>query len=119
MIAGIIIGLVIIMLTALVMIGIGISQLKSKTPVAFYTGEKPLRKEELSDVSMWNKRHGIMWITYGIVMILSYLIAVIIGLDSRPGFLLFCGGIVLPILVMIWYHHKLIRIYKLPKGKVS
>lgn len=60
-----------------------------------------------------------MWITYGIVMILSYLIAVIIGLDSRPGFLLFCGGIVLPILVMIWHHHKLIRIYKLPKGKVS
>lgn len=117
MIAGIIIGLVITLFVALIMIGIGISQLKSKTPVAFYSGEKPPRPEELSDVDAWNKKHGRMWTTYGIVIILSYILAVLVGLDTTPGLVLYCSGVIIPIVVMIGYHDRLTRTYRLPKKK--
>lgn len=53
---------------AALMIGIGISQLRSKKPVGFYSGVKPPREDELSDVGAWNKKHGIMWIIYGAII---------------------------------------------------
>lgn len=117
MIAETLIGLVISLLVALIMIGIGISQLKSKTPVAFYSGEKPPRPEELSDVDAWNKKHGRIWIIYGIVIILSYLLGVLVGLDTSPGLVLYCSGVIIPIVVMIGYHDRLTRTYRLPKKK--
>ena len=58
--AGIIISGVVFGFVALIMFGIGISQLKSKDPVGFYTGEKPPEKERLSDVNAWNKKHGML-----------------------------------------------------------
>ena len=79
MIAEFLIGFFISLLVALIMIGIGISQLKSKTPAAFYTGEKPFSPNELSDVSAWNRKHGRMWIIYGIVILFSYILAAFIG----------------------------------------
>ena len=51
---------IIYLLAALIMVGIGVLQRKSKTPVGFYTGEKPPAAQELSDVSSWNKKHGAM-----------------------------------------------------------
>ena len=62
--AGTIISAVVFGFVALIMLGIGISQLKSKDPVGFYTGEKPPEKERLSDVNAWNKKHGMMWVIY-------------------------------------------------------
>lgn len=56
-----IIGFVVFLGTSLIMIGLGVSQIKSKEPVGFYTGEKPPKREQLSDVEAWNKKHGLMW----------------------------------------------------------
>ncbi len=99
---------------ALIMIGIGRSQLKSKTPVAFYSGEKPLDASELSDVSMWNRKHGIMWVIYGIILILSGLAGgMAAGKDSLWCLLPMLGGTIVPLIWMIWYHHRLIREYKI------
>lgn len=117
MIAETLIGLVISLLVALIMIGIGISQLKSKTPVAFYSGEKPPHPEELSDVDAWNKKHGRIWIIYGIVIILSYLLGVLVGLDTSSGLVLYCSGVIIPIVIMIGYHDRLTRTYRLPEKK--
>ena len=47
---GMIISGAIFGLCALVMFGIGISQLKSKEPVGFYSGIEPPAREQLSDV---------------------------------------------------------------------
>ena len=55
-----IISLVIYGLISLIMIGIGVSQIKSKDPVGFYTHEKAPRKQQITDVEAWNKKHGIM-----------------------------------------------------------
>lgn len=96
---------------ALMMLGIGISQLKSKKPVGFYSGEKPPSEDEISDVQMWNKKHGTMWILYGITIILAWICGSIIG-DSVFILIPYLTGLLLPVFIMIWYHHKLIKMYK-------
>lgn len=108
--AGTVITGVIFGLVALVMIGIGISQLKSKDPVGFYTGENPPDKEELSDVNAWNKKHGMMWVIYGVCILCSWIISVFIG-NSLYSLLPLVGGVIAPIVIMIICHHKLVKMY--------
>lgn len=98
--------------TALFIIGFGIWQVKSKKPVGFYTGEEPPRESELTDVNAWNKKHGRMWIIYGIIIILCYAAGARM-LDSVLSLLPLCAGIFLPLPVMIWYHHSLVKKYKI------
>ena len=113
MLAGIIIGVVIYLLVAAVMLGIGISQYRSKSPVGFYSGEKPPLESELTDVNAWNKKHGKMWIWYGVIIIISYLMGIpFLVTDSVWCTLPMCGGIMIPLPFMLGYHHKLIRKYK-------
>ena len=108
---GMLIGLVSIGGTALIMIIIGIVQYRSKNPVGFYSGEEPPKKEELTDVDAWNKKHGKMWIIYGIVIIISY-VGSMPFMESVWSVIPMSGGILLPIIFMIRYHNKLIRVYK-------
>ncbi len=105
-----IITLIIYLMVAAIMIGIGISQLRSSSPVGFYSGEKPPKEDELTDVQAWNKKHGMMWLVYGIMILFSYIAGYIIG-DSILCLIPFCVGVILPLFVMIWYHQKLIRTY--------
>lgn len=98
---------------SLLMIGIGISQLKSKTPVTFYSREKPFSEKEPSDVHQWNKNHGIIWIIYGIIILISYAIGAIIGTNSICCTIPLAGGIIIPLISMILYHHRLIKLYEL------
>lgn len=98
--------------TALFMIGWGIRQLRSKNPVGFYSGEEPPRESELSDVGEWNRRHGRMWVIYGIIIILCY--AAGAGMTESVWCLVpLVAGICAPLPVMIWYHHRLVRKYKI------
>lgn len=46
-------GLVIYLLVAMIMVGIGVFQFRSKKPVGFYSGEQPPGEDELSDVTAW------------------------------------------------------------------
>ena len=110
MLAENMIGFFIFLFVACIMIGIGISQVKSKTPVGFYSGEKPPREEELVNVHEWNMKHGIMWISYGIIILIGYFIGMFIG-NSLWSAVPMCGGVILPIIWMIWYHHTLIKQY--------
>lgn len=107
--AGTIISGVIFCVVALIMLGIGISQLRSKDPVGFYTGEKPPKTEQLSDVHAWNKKHGIMWIIYGICIICSWICSGFIGGGIYSVISLF--GVLLPIPVMVLLHHRLVKMY--------
>ena len=91
---------------ALIMIAIGIMQYKSQKPTGFYTGETPPKAEQLTDVTAWNHRHGMMWIIYGIVIIVSFLFGLLIPHEVLSALLpvvIILGA--LP--VMILYHHKL------------
>lgn len=95
---------------ALFMYGIGISQLRSIKPVGFYSGEAPPEEECLKDVRAWNRKHGIMWIMYGIVISLG-MIGGIIVVDSLLLVPIECGCLLVPIIFMVLYHKKLAKEY--------
>ena len=108
--AGTIISGVIFGLVALIMFGIGISQLRSKDPVGFYTGEKPPEKERLSDVNAWNKKHGMMWVIYGGCIVCSWVCSALIG-NNLYSVIPLVVGVLIPIVIMIICHHRLVKKY--------
>ena len=106
-----IIALVIFAFVAMVMIVIGIYQINQKAPVGFYTGEKAPSKEEITDVRAWNVKHGLMWITYGLLIIIGY----VGGFLSKNviielAFVIVCD--VWPIILMMVYHSYLCKQYR-------
>lgn len=105
-----IISFLIFLLVSLIMLGLGVSQIKSKDPVGFYTGEKPPTHEQLTDVSAWNKKHGLMWIIYGAAIMGSYIICAFVEAEMI-ALIVFLGVIVGAIPVMMWYHVYLQRKY--------
>ena len=109
--AGTIISGVIFCIVAMIMLGIGASQLKSKEPVGFYTGERPPKAEQLSDVNSWNKKHGVMWVIYSVCIIGAWICSAFWGGDSIYSVIPLCIGVLIPIPVMIFLHHKLVKKY--------
>ncbi len=91
------------------MIGIGIYQIKSPKPAWFYSGEEPPKPEELTDLRAWNLKHGGMWVLYGVVILLTSFVGAF-GMEGIAIWL-FMGGIILPIPIMVWWHHHLIGKY--------
>lgn len=107
---------VILCLTAFIMIGIGISQLKSTRPVGFYTGVKPPEEKQLRDVRAWNRKHGIMWIVYGSAIIgcgLVNMIAGALGYDDVLPMIAEIAVVIGGVFVMMGYHVRLERLYRL------
>lgn len=110
--AEIIIFMVIVIISAAPMVILGLVQYRSKEPVGFWSGQKPPKREQITDVKAYNQKHGIMWILYGAGFFLCFmliiplgekfvLIAVILGAAECIG----------GIFVMIWYHNKLNKRY--------
>lgn len=62
---------IISLLVSLIFIILGIMQYRSEKPVSINTGEKPLRKEELTNVTEWNHRHGRNFIILGCVLFIT------------------------------------------------
>lgn len=108
---GRIICFVIYLIVAAFMAGIGIFQLRSKTPVGFYSGERPPAQHELSDVAAWNRKHGIMWVVYGAVILMAFGAGCLMG-DTVWSVAPMSGGVLVPIPLMVWYHKKLVKCYK-------
>ena len=98
-------------IVALIMFGIGITQIRSKDPVGFYSGIKPPTREELTDVDAWNKKHGTMYIAYGICIVSSWICGLVIG-DSIYSVIPYTVGLLVPIIIMVIYHHRLVKKYK-------
>lgn len=92
-----VITLCIMCLVALIFIGLGISQYRSKKPVGFYSGEKPPKKEELTDVKAWNRKHGVMWFGYGVMLILSGVLFLVVDNETVCMIIMFgimIGGLI-------------------------
>ncbi len=109
--AGTFIAIGIYFFTSLIMVSVGVINLRSKKPVNFYTGEKPLKEDEITDIKAWNRKHGIMWVLYGIFMFVTFLAGILVFRDSHLGIVLMIGGTILPIFPMMWYHHVLWKKY--------
>lgn len=107
---GTIISGIVFMLCAAIMIGIGVSQIRSKEPVGFYSGGQAPKAQEITDVQGWNRKHGVMWVLYGIGLVLAWIFGLIIG-DSVWVLIPLFVFAVLPIPGMVYYHHVLSKRY--------
>ena len=67
-------------------------------------------EEKVKDIENWNKKHGIMWILYGIVIVIGIVGGLIVG-DSPLLVVIYCGSLLLPIVIMVLYHKKLVKDY--------
>lgn len=110
--AGNIIGLVIISISALIMLLIGIFQFHKKDePVGFYNLIDPPKKNEITDIILWNKQHGIIWICYGVCIEIGFLLGIFSSLEILQ-IIFMVGGLVVPLPIMIIRHQILVKKYQ-------
>ena len=110
--AGMIMGLVIISIVAGIMIIIGIFQFSKKdNPVGFYNVIDPPKKEEISDVIQWNRKHGIIWIVYGICIEFGFWLGYVMPVEVLE-MVFMMGGVIIPLPFMVIRHRKLEKEYK-------
>lgn len=111
-----IITLIILMVSIGPIIILGIVQYRSKDPVGFWSGKEPPKREQITDVRAYNRKHGLMWILYGAGFIVCFVCGLPFG-GLIAGYLCMIeamGGI----LAMIAYHNKLNRMYYRKQGGV-
>lgn len=110
--AEMIMGLVIISFVATIMVTIGLHQtFKKDEPVGFYNVIDPPKREEISDIIQWNKKHGAIWIAYGICIELGFWLGYIMPITVLEMIFMMGGGVI-PLPFMIIRHHKLEKDYK-------
>ena len=68
---------VVLLVSASPIIILGFVQYRSKEPVGFWAGKKPPRKEEITDVGAYNRKHGLMWILYGLGLIVYHIFEIL------------------------------------------
>ncbi len=105
-----IITLVILSICALPMVGLGIAQIRSRKPVGFWSGKRPPSAEDVTDVAAYNRKHGVMWIIYGLGSVIAFCLGMLLGGEWWPAILMMVeimGGLVL----MILFHDHLDRVY--------
>lgn len=84
---------------------IGIVQCLSKEPVGFWAGKEPPKKEDVTDVKAYNRKHGMMWIAYGAGFFLCFLSGLPFGGVAAAA----ASGVecIIGLFLMIWYHNRL------------
>lgn len=105
-------GLVIISFVALIMVTIGLCQIfKKDEPVGFYNLIAPPQKEEISNIILWNRKHGMIWIIYGICIEAGFFLGYIMPTEVLE-MIFMMGGVVIPLPFMVMRHHRLEKDYK-------
>lgn len=109
--AGMVMGLVIISCVAAIMVVLGISQVRTKDkPVGFYNVIDPPKAEEISDIVQWNKKHGFIWIIYGICIELGFWLGCVMPIEVLEAVFMM-GGVIIPLPFMVLRHRKLEKMY--------
>jgi len=104
---GMVMGLIIISIVAAIMILIGVVQfVKKDTPVGFYNVIDPPKKDEITDIIQWNRKHGIIWIVYGICIEAGFWLGFIMPTEVLE-MIFMMGGIVIPLPFMVIGHRSL------------
>ena len=116
MTAEIIVSFCILIVCISPVIILGIVQYHSKKPVGFWSGEEPHKPEDISDISAYNHRHGIMWILYGLGFIGCFAVGYVFG-ESWGSAASILSGIecIGGLFGLIAYHKALERRYVLEK----
>ena len=95
---------------ALTFIMIGISQARSDKVAFFSTTNSSPRKENITNLRLWNLCHGTMWIAYGALYLVSAIISFFIQ-NSILMVILIILVTVIPLPVICLYHSYLKKKY--------
>ncbi len=107
-----IICLVIVAISSLPFVILGIFCYRSMEPVGFWSGRKPPKREQITDVKAYNQKHGMMWILYGTGLFLCSLLMILFGERfALVAVILVMAECIGGIFVMVWYHNKLNKKY--------
>lgn len=110
--AELIIASVIVSFVSCIMIIIGLCQMRKKEePVGFYNVIDPPKKEEISDIIQWNKKHGMIWLAYGGCIELGFWLGCVMP-NEVLEIVFMMGGIIFPLPFMCLRHHKLEKEYR-------
>jgi hypothetical protein len=109
MMAETVITSVIVLIGIAPIIIIGIVQYRSKNPVGFWSGKEPPKREQVTDVKAYNRKHGLMWILYGIGFILCFVCRFPLG--GEVAAILCIIEVMGGLFGMIAYHNLLNRRY--------
>lgn len=108
---GMIMGLVVISIVSLIMILIGVFQfVKKDVPVGFYNIIEPPKKDEITDIIQWNRKHGVIWIMYGICIELGFWLGYLMPVEILE-MIFMMGGVIIPLPFMVLRHRSLERKY--------
>ena len=116
--AGSVVGIAVMLMCASAMVTVGISQYTAQNPVTFYSFEKAPAPSELTDVRAWNRAHGRMWIVYGAYIAVCVL-PFALGMRDAVGVAIMCGGVLLPIPLLIVCHNKFKQKYYVNNKKTD
>lgn len=108
--AAIILGIVLLFCDIL-FIALGLNYMRSKVPLGFYTGEKPPKPEEISDITAWNRKHGISLFVYAGIMTVSFVLSLFTGLIA--GVVIILIGTIGGGIGLILYHCHLSKVYRI------
>ncbi len=97
------------LLSGLVFIGFGVFAWKKQTPVHFWSGTQ-VKSEEISDVKAYNQANGIMWVTYGVLIILSSIPTIFI--DSHIWAVISIIMLFFGLILMMIIYNKIYNKYK-------
>lgn len=108
---GNILGLVIVSVTSLILIAIGFVEYKTKdNPVGFYNVGDGYKKEEITDVIAWNKKHGYILINYGLTIEVGFIVSSLIS-STYIQMIVLLLSILLPLPLMVLRHNYLVKKY--------
>ena len=103
---------VVIFVTSVPIFGMAIFAFLKKTPVHFYAGTT-VKAEEITDVKKYNRANGILWLGYGLGLILSaYFLA---SNEGSLGSIVFIAYIFLGLLVLLLVYRKIYDKYRMGK----
>lgn len=92
---------IIVWLCGALFISIGIYSLKKKTPMHFWSGTT-VKPEEISNIKAYNKANGVMWISYGLIFVLSGILGFLVGTFIGAIIVVLISTIGLIILITIY-----------------
>lgn len=92
---------------------LGRNYMRSKTPLGFYTYEKPPKPEEITDVEAWNKKHGIGMFVFAGLLTAGMLVMLLPW--SVPGLIIGAVLIIGGIVWLILNHKHLEKLYRIKK----
>lgn len=105
---GNIIWLIIMVPVSMLFTGIGAYAWKRKKPMWLWSGST-VKESEISNIAVYNRANGIMWLVFSLVMWISTILGV---MNMKAGGILLIAGCIIGVPLLPIVYGKIYRNYK-------